>query len=123
MRRGAPTKYNIEDIVKSLQEYVEQTALPVISRFCTQYGIPREYLYQLAQLSDDLSYSIKIAIAKKEAELEEGGLQGRYAAAMAIFSLKQLGWKDRHDITSNDKTLFKPTDEERAIVEKALSND
>lgn len=33
--------------------------------------------------------------------MERGGLEGKIDKTMAIFSLKQLGWKDRQEIDNN----------------------
>ena len=56
--------------------------------------IDRNYLYDNAIFSTLL----KRCIAKKEANLEKGALTGKLNPSMAIFSLKQLGWKDRKEV-------------------------
>ena len=98
MAAGAPRKYDRKDLLEKLQEYIKNTDMPIVSEFAYKYGIPREYLYQMSKDEDELSYTIKSLINKKEYELERGGLTGKYNPSMAIFSLKQLGWKDRQDI-------------------------
>ena len=40
---------------------------------------------------------LKKCIAKKEANLEKGALTGKLNPSMAIFSLKQLGWRDKKE--------------------------
>lgn len=87
-----------EELKRKFDQYVERTKLPIIARFAAMNRIPKQYMYDFKELSE----SIKIAMAKKEAELEEGGLKGKYSAAMAIFSLKQMGWKDRQELTGAD---------------------
>ena len=53
--------------------------------------IERQYLYD----NQMFSTLLKKCIAKKEANLEKGALTGKLNPSMAIFSLKQIGWKDK----------------------------
>lgn len=66
-------------------------------------GITREYIYQLADKErqagrPQLAYALKKISEAKEVKLEQEALRGNYAANMAIFSLKQLGWRDRCEV-------------------------
>jgi hypothetical protein len=102
MPAGRPTIYTkevIREIQIKLETYIESNAIPIVAEFAYQNKIPRQQLYDLPELSDTL----KRLIDKKEANLEKGLLSGKLVAAGAIFSLKQLGWKDRHEIDNNIK--------------------
>ncbi|KKM27054.1 hypothetical protein LCGC14_1578580 [marine sediment metagenome] len=98
-----PIKYNIDKLLGSLKFYTEGNDIPILAEFAYKYGISREYLYQLAGKNKSLSYAIKKLILKKEAQLEKLGLSGHVDKTMAIFSLKQIGWKDRVDIDTTTK--------------------
>ena len=68
--------------------------MPIIAEFAYMNEIDRNYLYDNAIFSTLL----KRCIAKKEANLEKGALTGKLNPSMAIFSLKQLGWKDKKEV-------------------------
>lgn len=92
-----PTKYTIEvlnKIKEALEEYIDKTEIPIISEFCYKNGIRKQRLYEFEVLSD----STKKLIEKKEAQLERLSLQNKINTTQAIFSLKQLGWRDKQEI-------------------------
>ena len=105
-KRGRPKKYT-EDVLLSikdkLNEYIKDTKIPIIAEFAYQNDIPRDALYK----NEELKYTIKKLIDKKEAQLEKLALNREINHGMAIFSLKQLGWKDVQEVEvgSKDKTL------------------
>jgi hypothetical protein len=93
-RTGRPPKVKMEDmpeLVEKFKRYIEETDIPIIAEFSYQNGFGKQYLYDRPEFSDLL----KIATAKKEAALEIGTLKGVLNPAMAVFSLKQLGWRDK----------------------------
>lgn len=85
---------NIKD---KLDQYIKETEIPIISEFAYLNNYSRQYLYTIEEIQD----SIKRLISKKEAQLEKLALTGKINHTMAIFSLKQLGWKDVQDINAN----------------------
>lgn len=89
------TKEKQLKIKQKLIEYIYNHTIPIVSEFAYQNNIPRQRLYELEYITDTL----KMLIDKKEANLERGGLEGSINTTMAIFSLKQLGWKDNKDIS------------------------
>jgi hypothetical protein len=102
MPAGRPVKYTpevIEDLLIKLNDYIEKNTIPIVAEFAYKNNIPRKQLYEIPEINDTL----KRLIDKKEANLEKGLLSGKLVAAGAIFSLKQLGWKDRHEIDNNIK--------------------
>lgn len=90
----------IEKLRDDLKEYIEENDIPVISDFAWKYGYPRARLY----IEKDIEDLIEYMQAKKESTLELLALRGEVNHTMAIFSLKQMGWKDRHE-TENNHTV------------------
>lgn len=90
---GAPRKHDREALRVKFLKYIEESDLPIVAEFAYQNGIDRKKLYEFPELRD----AINLCITKKEAALQRGGLSGAYNAAMTIFSLKQIGWKDKAD--------------------------
>ena len=98
-----PKKYtdNVKNKLLGLFEnYVKETQIPIIKEFCAINGILSQRLYEFSEFSD----SIKKAIEKKEANLERMALEGKIDRGMAIFSLKQLGWRDVQEIKQENLT-------------------
>ena len=91
---GRPKTYDDEqvaEIAEKLAEYIAITTIPIIAEFAYQNDIPRHALYDY----DEFSTLLKKMIDKKEANLERMCLNKEIERTMAIFSLKQLGWKDK----------------------------
>lgn len=97
MPAGRPRKYNKKQVDKLLQKfeiYIETTDIPILSEFAYLNDIARTELYDYKEFSTLKERCLQ----KKEAQLEKLGLTNAVNPTMAIFSLKQLGWKDKHDI-------------------------
>jgi len=90
-----PREWNREELLEALIDYTEKTDIPIIADFAYKHGVRRDYLYDMPELSN----ALKACIEKKEAALETQALSGKVNCTMAIFSLKQLGWTDRNDLT------------------------
>lgn len=69
--------------------------VPSVSEFAFQKHINRQRLYEFEEFSD----ALELCKSKRERDLEMGGLSGAFPPAMAIFGLKQLGWKDTQEST------------------------
>ena len=94
MPGGRPRKYTkkkLREIAKQIEAYTERTAVPILAECAYELRISRQKLYEFPELND----AIKNLIAKKEYQLEKGALLGKLTTSMAIFSLKQLGWRDK----------------------------
>lgn len=89
--------YNVEEIIEKIDRYIAETELPIFKEVCYLNNWNSKYLWELASKNEELSDTIKKLTDKKEVELEKGGLAGKYVSTMAVFSLKQLGWKDRYE--------------------------
>lgn len=99
-KKGRPVSKWTEEYLKEVEskiiKYTDATKLPILAEFAYLNNITREQLYQYP----DLTYAIKRLLLKKEAQLEKYGLSKNNT--MAIFSLKQLGWTDKSEITGKD---------------------
>jgi hypothetical protein len=113
-KRGRPPKIPRKELVRRFEEYIESHELPIVSEFALQVGYHRKNIYKIPEIQE----SIARCITKKEFALEHGALTGKYQQSMAIFSLKQLGWKDeRHvDKTAKVEVTTKPPEPVAATV-------
>lgn len=103
-KRGRPNKYDPLEIAKKLDDYIDSNKNPIIAKFCIEPGNPcKDTVYELAKTCEELSYSIKRAVDKQEAYVEEGAMNGTVNPTFAIFKLKQPqhGWTDKQQIDSN----------------------
>lgn len=107
-------KYSMETrakLLESLQEYVKETSIPIFKEWCVRNSVLPQTVHQWEEFSD----AIKYCTTKKEADLERLALLQVVDKTMAIFSLKQLGWRDRQEVDFKGMLYF--TDEE---VDKML---
>jgi hypothetical protein len=98
MPGGRPRKYKesqVAEIAKAFERYIDEQDIPIIVEFCYLNRIERETIYDY----DEFSTLRKRCIAKKEAALERGMLTNTINTTGAIFSLKQLGWSDRRELS------------------------
>lgn len=107
------TDEQVEDIKQRLAKYLAETEIPILVEFAYQNEIPRAVLYDYPEFST----LRKSCIDKKEAQLERMGLKGEVDKAMAIFSLKQLGWSDRQQLEHSGSV------DSRLIIERPGSSD
>jgi hypothetical protein len=91
-KKNTPEKN--EKILRDLEAYIDKTDIPILAEFCYLNNIRRTFLYENKLMSN----AIKKLIEKKESQLERKALNKEIDKTMAIFSLKQLGWKDVQDI-------------------------
>ena len=99
---GRPRKYDdkqVNEIIKKLEAYIAKNDIPIVAEFAYLNDITREDLYGYIEFSTLL----KKLIAKKESALEKDTLSGKLNPSMAIFSLKQLGWRDKHEYEHTGK--------------------
>lgn len=93
-----------KEILGKLEKYIEQTDIPILAEFCYLNDIRRTFLYENQLMSN----AIKKLIEKKESQLERKALNKEIDKTMAIFSLKQLGWKDIQEVNhSGGVTILK----------------
>ena len=107
--RGRPPKVNIDDLINDVDAYIKKAEPPIVAEYAHLHGITRQRLYQLAEEHKELFDTIKRISEAKEIKLEKNALNGKYQHTMAIFSLKQLGWRDVQDVI-DEKALQKLDD-------------
>jgi len=98
MGKGRPvtvyTPEKLKEIADKLEKYINETPLPIIAEFCYKNDLVRCSLYEY----EELVTLIKKLSDKKQSYLEKMALSGDVNTAMAIFSLKQMGWSDKQEI-------------------------
>ncbi len=94
MAVGRPREYDRAAIALKLEAYLDATPIPILAEFAARERVTRELLYEWDEPFPTL---LKRFTNQKEGALERLCYDGcaKSATAMAIFSLKQLGWKDR----------------------------
>lgn len=120
-KRGRPPKVQIEDLINDADAYIESANPPILAEYAHLHGITRCYLYQLAEENKELSNTIKKISEAKEVKLEKNALNGIYQPTMAIFSLKQLGWRDSTEIV--DTKAIEKLDEVLKEVKDAANQE
>lgn len=93
------TKKFLNELIEKMNQYTEETDIPILAEFAYKNNIIRQELYK----HPELSFAIKKMMDKKEAQLEKKGLKGEVNSTMAVFSLKQLGWKDKQEVEHSNK--------------------
>ena len=98
-------KYNTAEMAEIINKYTDEAELPILKEVCYLNSWYYVYLTELQEKENELpiedrllTLSIKRLLSKKEVELEKGALIGKYQQTMAVFSLKQLGWRDKQDV-------------------------
>lgn len=89
---GRPREYDREALALALARYIDATKIPILAEFAYLHEVTRELLYEWNEPFPTL---VKRCVLKKESALERGMLDEEINVTGAIFSLKQLGWKDR----------------------------
>lgn len=105
---GRPNIWNDEiKLQKSIDNYFESTAEPTLSGLANWLGMSRE---TLNQYKDKTKFSdiIKRSRSMIEGIYEKELIYGKKQPTGVIFALKNMGWKDRTDVTSDDKPLPTP---------------
>lgn len=119
-----PPKYKpneIQELVAKFTSYITKTGIPIIQEFCAQNGLSKDYLYDRPEFSELL----KRCTTKKEAALERKSLNGEINVTQAIFSLKQLGWKDKTETENINKNVNQDVtnltpEERRAVIDEFI---
>jgi len=121
-----PKKYFIEKMIPIIDKYIKDTEMPIVKELCFLNDWNYKRIYMMARLpeNEELSDRLDKLISKKEVFLEKGLLSGHLKPAPAIFSLKQLGWREEYfsdeqkeQISLNNKLTAKNTE----IAEQKLS--
>ena len=100
---GRPPKipeYDMPELVEKFRQYIVDTDVPIIAEFAYQNDLDKRYMYDRVEFSDLL----KKCLQKKESRLERGLINNEFNSAGAIFSLKQLGWRDKQELEHSGET-------------------
>jgi len=103
-----------QELNEKFLKYIEETEIPIFAEFAYKNSVNRDMLYTF----DELKSTIKKCHEKKEAQLERLSLQNKINVTMAIFSLKQLGWKDKQEIEQSGEwsLTIKTIDENGKVI-------
>lgn len=98
-------KYDIPEMIEIIDKYTNETDIPILKEVCYQNYWNYDYITELQRNNENLSWSIKRLLNKKEAQLERLSLTKVIDRTTAIFSLKQLGWKDRQEVSFAEEQI------------------
>ncbi|MDD4001040.1 MAG: hypothetical protein PHX62_09165 [Bacilli bacterium] len=125
MARPKSPKYELEFMLSTLEDYTNNTDIPILKEVCYQNYWNADYVLELGRKDDEISRAIKRLLDKKETQLERKGLNKEIDKTVAIFSLKQLGWKDKQEISFGEEQadeisikIIKSTKEDNERIDK-----
>lgn len=118
MARPKTGKYN--NLRQDIIDYTKQTEYPILKELCYLKHYNYDYVMQLQRNNEELSQSIKELLYKKESYLEREGIKGNLAQTMAVFTLKQLGWRDNIEVEHKD---LSKVEELLNKIDKEANND
>ena len=101
---GRPPKLTTDEVQRlqdELNTYINTNDVPILAEFAYQNSIRREDLYNY----NEFETLRKKAIDKKESNLERLSLEGKINPAVAIFSLKQLGWRNEPPVPDQNQVI------------------
>lgn len=93
MARPNTGKY--DNLIKDINEYAENTEYPILKELCYLKDYNYDTVMKMQRNDEKLMQSIKKLLYKKESYLEREGVKGTINQTMAVFTLKQLGWRDK----------------------------
>lgn len=98
-------KMSISELTAAAIQYADTAPIPIVKEFALQVGYPYTYLYELAAKHPTFHAALRRIVDQKEIILEKGALTGALDRSMAIFSLKQIGWRDQPPAEKSDEKL------------------
>lgn len=105
---GAPSKYTEEAKIK-IAEYIadcrDNNKVPSVARLAVLLNISKSTLYNWGEKNPELLDTLELLKNIQEATLIEGSLDGKLNASIAKLMLANYGYRDRQDITSDDKSI------------------
>lgn len=117
MARPVSGKYVQEDMCVKLDDYtdtcIRKKKVPILKEVVVKCGWNYDYVMTLERKEgwEQLREAINRLVNTKEYMLERLALDGKITNTMAVFSLKQLGWKDQQtmDVQSSNNKAIKIT--------------
>ena len=114
-KRGRPTDYDpkfIEEADKYLEEATKENMhLPKIVSFALRIGVNKTTLYEWEKKYPEFSNALGKIRSRQEERLLDDGIYGGKEINATIVKLaltNNHGYKDRSDITSDDKPIVGP---------------
>ena len=119
MPAGRPKqpKYEIPYMIEQIQKYLRECnvdgtqytksgqrkplRIPILKECCLKNNWSYDWVIEMQRNHEDLNDAIRELLGWKEILLEQGMLYGTIKHGAAIFSLKQLGWRDNQSISIN----------------------
>lgn len=120
MARPSTGKYN--NLIKDIREYTDNNEYPILKELCYLKDYNYDTVMKMQRDNEELMQSIKRLLCKKEAYLEKEGVKGNINSTMAVFSLKQLGWRDKQDDTEEERDI-KNAQDIIVKIRKAANNE
>ena len=92
--------YDIDLMIQQIEDYLaeKEKGFPILKECCLQYGWSYDTFMRLQRENPDLREAAERLLMTKEVALEKGGLLGKFDRTVVVFSLKQLGWRDKIDL-------------------------
>lgn len=117
MARPVSGKYVQGEMVDKLNDYtdtcIRKKKVPILKEVVVKMGWNYDYVMTLERKEgwEELREAINRLVNTKEYMLERLALDGKITNTMAVFSLKQLGWKDQQtmDVQSSNSKAIKIT--------------
>lgn len=144
MTAGRPTKYN-DELLRKTQRYLDLCTdgyhrflqskkkkrsiytskfiikVPTIGGLADFLDISRETIYDWKKKNKEFSDIIEKMMARQEDRLINNGLSGDYNPTIAKVLLTKHGYREGHEVANPDGTnVFRPSEKEKEIAEKAL---
>lgn len=93
---GPIPKHTPEELQQMLDDYINNTEIPIVAEFAYIAGYNRTSIYEIPAIADGL----RKLTTKKEFALERRGLETTNMAQqkMVEISLKQIGWSEKQDV-------------------------
>ena len=98
------TDERIDEIISDMEEYAEKEVLPSVAEFCYQQKIHKQRLSDIPRLADAKKRTISL---KQEYQAMKAGIAGKIPTALAIFMLKNNGWSDKPEESTENNKLDK----------------
>jgi hypothetical protein len=99
---GAPRAYSdaeVAEICQKFEEYIDRTEVPILSEFLWMNKLPKMIFYQYPEIATLREFCMQ----KKQAQIERLCSTGQWDVRMGMFSLRQMGWSDKHEVEHSGK--------------------
>lgn len=115
MAGGRPTDYSEDIIVKAHDYFVNynktyKDPIPSIEGLAICLGISRDTIYEWSSHEDKKEFTdiVNRLRTLKSRELQNGGVTKKFDGKITALLLGHEGYRDKKDITTNDKELPQP---------------